>query len=72
MTHIPDADYDVVQSGMQDVVEIGTGRVARIPGINMCGKTGTAENKQRIDGRVIKLAKSLLVRLFRAARESRG
>jgi len=55
VTHIPDVDYDVVQSGMQDVIEIGTGRVARIPGINMCGKTGTAENKQRIDNRVVKL-----------------
>lgn len=55
VTHISDADYNVVQTGMQDVIEIGTGRPARIPGINMCGKTGTAENKQRIDGRVVKL-----------------
>ena len=55
VTHISDADYNVVQSGMQDVTEIGTGRPARIPGINMCAKTGTAENKQRIDGRVVQL-----------------
>jgi penicillin-binding protein 2 len=55
VTHIPSDVFDVVQSGMQDVVEIGTGRPARIPGITMCGKTGTAENKQRIDGRVVKL-----------------
>lgn len=55
VTHISDADYNVVQSGMQDVTEIGTGRIARIPGINMCAKTGTAENKRVIDGRVIKL-----------------
>ena len=55
VTHISDEDYNVVQSGMQDVIEIGTGRPARIPGINMCGKTGTAENKLRIDGRVVKM-----------------
>ena len=56
VTHISDEDYNIVQSGMQDVIEIGTGRPARIPGINMCGKTGTAENKLLIDGRVIKLS----------------
>ena len=55
-THISDAAYEVVHSGMQDVIEIGTGRSARIPGIDICGKTGTAENKQRIDGRVVKLS----------------
>jgi penicillin-binding protein 2 len=40
---------------MQDVVEHGTAQVARIPGINMCAKTGTAENKTVLDGRVIQL-----------------
>ena len=55
VTHISEEDYEIVHSGMQDVIEIGTGRPARIPGINMCGKTGTAENKRVIDGRVIKL-----------------
>jgi penicillin-binding protein 2 len=52
VTHITDADYEVVHNGMEDVIEIGTGRLARIPGITMCGKTGTAENKQVIAGKV--------------------
>jgi len=55
VSHISDAVFEVVHSGMQDVVEIGTGRSARINGINMCAKTGTAENKRVIEGRVIKL-----------------
>jgi penicillin-binding protein 2 len=55
LTHIPDDVYDVVQEGMQDVVEHGTAQVARIPGINLCAKTGTAENKTVLDGRVIQL-----------------
>src|SRR6201999_1337781 len=55
VTHISDAAYEIVHSGMQDVAEIGTGRPARIEGIDMCAKTGTAENKLVIDGRVVKL-----------------
>jgi len=55
VSHISDAAYEVVHSGMQDVTEIGTGRPARIPGINMCGKTGTAENKLLLDGKVVRL-----------------
>jgi penicillin-binding protein 2 len=55
LAHIPDDYYEVVMSGMQDVAEFGTARLARIPGINMCAKTGTAENKRTIDNRTIKL-----------------
>ncbi|ULQ52488.1 penicillin-binding protein 2 [Flavihumibacter fluvii] len=50
LTHISDEDYETVISGMQDVVDAGTARVARIPGINVCAKTGTAENYRMIDG----------------------
>src|SRR6201996_2704945 len=55
VSHISDEDYNVVQNGMLGVTEFGTGRGARIPGIEMCAKTGTAENKQFIEGRLIKL-----------------
>ena len=44
---IPDSIFDVVQSGMQDVVERGTGGGAKVPGIAICGKTGTVENYYR-------------------------
>lgn len=50
LTHISDEDYETVISGMQDVVDIGTARVAKLPGINVCAKTGTAENYRMIDG----------------------
>jgi penicillin-binding protein 2 len=55
LTHISDADYETVISGMQDVTEIGTARIARIAGINMCAKTGTAENYLSLEGKRTKL-----------------
>jgi penicillin-binding protein 2 len=36
--------FEPVIEGMYQVVEAGTGRGGRIPGIPFCGKTGTAEN----------------------------
>ena len=55
LTHISDADYETVISGMQDVTEVGTARIARIDGINMCAKTGTAENYLSLEGKRTKL-----------------
>ena len=51
LTHISDTAYNAVIGGMQDVVTNGTARIVQIPGINICAKTGTAENYRVIDGR---------------------
>lgn len=39
--------YDEVQEGMQGTMEFGTGAYAKVPGITVCGKTGTVENAYR-------------------------
>jgi len=41
---IPDSIFDAVHDGMQGVMERGTGAAAQVPGIVVCGKTGTVEN----------------------------
>jgi penicillin-binding protein 2 len=41
---IPDSIFEAVHDGMQGVMESGTGRGAKVPGIAVCGKTGTVEN----------------------------
>lgn len=42
--NIPDSVFNAVQDGMQAVMEFGTGAAAKVPGIVVCGKTGTVEN----------------------------
>lgn len=54
-THIPDSSFNAVITGMEDVVTSGTGKVAILPGIEVCGKTGTVENYAVIDGNRTKL-----------------
>ena len=44
---ISDTVFDAIQDGMQAVVDYGTAAASRIPGIVVCGKTGTAENYYR-------------------------
>jgi len=39
-----------VIDGMHQVVERGTAKVAKIKGIEVCGKTGTVENFMKING----------------------
>jgi len=55
LTSIAPEHFEVVIDGMQKVVERGTARIARIKGIEVCGKTGTAENFTRIDGKRMQL-----------------
>lgn len=55
LTQIDDSSFRAVIEGMNDVVKFGTARVAQIPGIDVCAKTGTAETYTVLDGRRIKL-----------------
>jgi penicillin-binding protein 2 len=43
-TTVDAVHFHEVVEGMWDVFEVGTARGARLEGIDMCGKTGTAEN----------------------------
>jgi penicillin-binding protein 2 len=45
--NIPDSIFEAVHGGMQGVMETGTGSAAKVPGIAICGKTGTVENYYR-------------------------
>lgn len=53
--NIPDSTFSIVQQAMQDVVESGTAAGAKVEGITICAKTGTAENKAIVNGEVIKM-----------------
>jgi penicillin-binding protein 2 len=56
LTHIEDNVYEEVIGGMEDVTKAGTAwRIPKIPGINICAKTGTAENKRVLDKKVVQL-----------------
>lgn len=55
VTHISDQAFEVVGLGMMDVVNHGTGKVAQLPGVEVCAKTGTVENKAVVNGQVMKL-----------------
>ncbi|HRO43119.1 MAG TPA: penicillin-binding protein 2 [Flavipsychrobacter sp.] len=55
LPHTPDTMFSIIGKGMQDVVERGTGRVALLPGIEICAKTGTVENKAVVHGQAMKM-----------------
>lgn len=54
-TGIDKKNFEPVIEGMEDVYKFGTGRFSRVPGIVTCGKTGTAENYTKINGKRKKL-----------------
>ncbi len=43
-TNVNPEHYEVIAQGLKQVVDIGTGRRSKIPGISFGGKTGTAQN----------------------------
>ena len=49
-TSIDSIYFETVINGMHQVVERGTARIAKVKGIDICGKTGTVENFMKING----------------------
>lgn len=45
--NLADSIFEAVHDGMQGVMESGTARASKVPGITICGKTGTVENYYR-------------------------
>ena len=54
-TTIDEENFKPIVKGLHDVYEYGTARFLRVPDVEMCGKTGTAENKTVIDGETVQL-----------------
>ncbi|MDZ7796332.1 MAG: penicillin-binding transpeptidase domain-containing protein [Candidatus Marinimicrobia bacterium] len=46
ISDISENTWNEIESGMRNAVQSswGTGRTANVPGLDMCGKTGTAQN----------------------------
>ncbi|TDP58648.1 penicillin-binding protein 2 [Flavobacterium dankookense] len=55
VTSIDKKYFDPVISGLYDVYNLGTARGLGVEGIEICGKTGTAENYSKINGKRVKL-----------------
>src|SRR5690606_33061868 len=47
--------FEPVIEGLFDVYNLGTAKSLRVEGIDICGKTGTAENYTKINGKRVKL-----------------
>ncbi|VGO22070.1 peptidoglycan D,D-transpeptidase FtsI family protein [Pontiella sulfatireligans] len=52
---VPVVALELVRSGMYDVVqhEQGSAKKARVPGIDIAGKTGSAQYRKKVDGEVV-------------------
>ncbi|MCT8340552.1 penicillin-binding protein 2 [Flavobacteriaceae bacterium TK19130] len=55
VTTVSPEHFEPVVEGMHQVYTRGTASFLQIPGIDICGKTGTAENYVRIDGKRMQL-----------------
>ncbi len=53
LTTVDEKHYKPIVEGMHDVFKTGTAKHVQLKTIEMCGKTGTAENFKRIDGKKI-------------------
>ncbi|MFN2260988.1 MAG: penicillin-binding protein 2, partial [Psychroflexus sp.] len=54
-TTIDKKHFEPIIEGMHDVFNYGTAKFLQVPGIEVCGKTGTSENYTKIDGERMQL-----------------
>lgn len=54
-TTVAPEHFEPIVNGMFDVYEVGTARGARVAGLHIGGKTGTAENFTKINGKRVQL-----------------
>tara|TARA_Y100000991_G_scaffold66128_1_gene49446 strand:+ start:4399 stop:6264 length:1866 start_codon:yes stop_codon:yes gene_type:complete len=47
--------FNTIEVGLSKVYENGSGRLLKVPGIEICGKSGTAENFTKINGKKTQL-----------------
>ncbi len=47
--------FEDIINGMAAVYRTGTAQYSKLKDIELCGKTGTSENKTKIDGKIVKL-----------------
>jgi penicillin-binding protein 2 len=52
---IDSVHYDPIINGLSEVYKTGTAKFLQVPGIEICGKTGTSENFTKIDGKKTQL-----------------
>ena len=55
ITTIDPQHFEPVVQGLNDVYNYGTANFLKVPGIEICGKTGTAENSMKIGGKTVQL-----------------
>lgn len=55
VTTIDKKHFEPIVNGLFDVYNLGTASALRVEGIDICGKTGTAENYTKINGKRVKL-----------------
>lgn len=54
-TTVDPKHFEPVIAGLKDVYKIGTAKSLQVQGLEICGKTGTAENYAKINGKRVKL-----------------